>query len=99
MNIKFPTYTNSSRKRPHMIDINDPETIYRVGMNKKGHIYVIAHGFLESGDRDWIKMLMDALLDYDNDATVVVVDWRGGLSYEFTNKYILTIDFCAFRFK
>lgn len=61
-----------------MIDINDPETIYRVGINPNGHIYVIAHGFLESGDRPWIKTLMNALLDYENDATVVVVDWRGG---------------------
>jgi pancreatic triacylglycerol lipase len=63
-----------------MIDINDPETILRVGINPKGHIYVIAHGFLESGDRPWVKNLMNALLDFENDATVVVVDWRGGSS-------------------
>lgn len=76
--MKFPTFTNSTRNNPTLIDINDPETILQVGISTKGTIYVIAHGFLESSDRRWIRNLMNALLDYENEATVVVVDWRGG---------------------
>lgn len=49
-------------------------------MNPKGHIYVISHGFLESGDRPWLKKLMNALLDYEKTATVIIVDWKGGSS-------------------
>lgn len=76
--MKYPTFTDKNRSNPKFIDINDPETIYRVGINPKGHIYVISHGFLESGDRPWIGKLMNALLDYEKEATVIVVDWKGG---------------------
>ena len=41
---------------------------------------MITHGFLESGDRPWIRNLMNELLDYDNSGTVIVVDWKGGSS-------------------
>lgn len=77
IDVKFPTFTNKNRKIPKFIDINDPETILKVGINPKGFIYVIAHGFLESGDRPWVSKLTFALLDYDKDATVIVVDWKG----------------------
>lgn len=80
IDVKFPTFTNKNRDVPRYIDINDPETILKVGMNPKGSIYVISHGFLESGDRPWLNKLMNALLDYDESATVVIVDWRGGSS-------------------
>lgn len=80
IDIKFPTFTNNNRNTARFIDINDPETILKVGINPSGSIYVISHGFLESGDRPWIRKLMEALLDYEKNATVVVVDWKGGSS-------------------
>jgi pancreatic triacylglycerol lipase len=80
INVKFPTFTNKHRKSPVYIDINDPETVLRAGFNKNGQIYVVSHGFLESGDRPWVGKLMNALLDYDAESTVIVVDWRGGSS-------------------
>lgn len=80
LDIKYPTFTDKNRDFPIFIDINDPETIRRVGINPKGHIYIIAHGFLESGDRPWVNKLMNALLDNEKSATVVVVDWKGGSS-------------------
>lgn len=78
--MKYPTFTNENRNHPTFIDINDPETILRAGINPRGHIYFIAHGFLESGDRPWVKKLMNALLDNEKTASVVVVDWKGGSS-------------------
>lgn len=79
--MKFPAFTNKNRNSARFIDINDPDTVLKVGINPKASIYVVSHGFLESGDRPWVHKLMNALLDYDPDATVVVVDWRGGEQY------------------
>lgn len=78
--MKFPTFTSKHRKAPVFIDINDPETVRRVGFNRHGQIYVISHGFLESGTRPWVNKMMNALLDYDETSTVIVVDWKGGSS-------------------
>lgn len=80
IDVKYPTFTNNNRNTPRFIDINDPETILEVGINPRGHIYVVSHGFLESGDRPWLRDLMHALLDDEKNATVVIVDWKGGSS-------------------
>ncbi|ODN01882.1 Pancreatic triacylglycerol lipase [Orchesella cincta] len=40
-----------------------------------GRIFWIAHGYIENGQRPWIKDLVNALLDYDSFANVFVVDW------------------------
>lgn len=47
-----------------------------------GTIYFLAHGFLEAGDRPWIKQLTNLLIDNDREktATVIVIDWRLGSS-------------------
>lgn len=76
--MKYQAFTNRNRGVPQFIDINDPETILRVGINPDNHIYFIAHGFLESGDRLWVRELTSALLDYEKNASVFVVDWKGG---------------------
>lgn len=49
-------------------------------------IYVIAHGYLDSGDRPWVIDLMNALLDKDRTgiASVIAVDWSGGSSPPYT---------------
>ena len=64
------------------IDINDPDSVHDVGINPRGNIYIIAHGYLESGDRPWIQTITNALIDTDKErqASVVVVDWRMGSS-------------------
>lgn len=80
IDVKYPAFTNEKRNTPTFIDINDPETIRKVKIKTNGHIYFIAHGFLESGDRPWVKKLVNALLDLESAATVVVVDWKGGSS-------------------
>lgn len=46
--------------------------------------------FIPLGDRPWVRRLMNALLDYDKNATVVVVDWRGGSTPPYV-KQILNI--------
>lgn len=80
IDVKYPAFTNENRNTPTFIDINDPETIRKVKIKTNGHIYFVAHGFLESGDRPWVRKLVNALLDYESAATVVVIDWKGGSS-------------------
>lgn len=76
--MRFPVFNEKIRGLPEFIDINDPDTVYNLKLNPKGKIYVLVHGFLEAGDRPWIKNLTGILLDQDKSATVIVVDWRFG---------------------
>lgn len=80
MDIKFPAYNRKNSKVPRFIDINDPDTIFKVGFHSHGHVYFVTHGFLESGNAPWIAVMRDALLEHDPHATVVVIDWKGGSS-------------------
>ena len=82
LDVRFPVFHKKVRKIPKFIDINDPDTVHEAGINSRGNIYFIAHGYLESGDRPWINLLASKLIDADKDglASVVVVDWRLGSS-------------------
>lgn len=86
LDVRFPVFTNKHREVPKFIDINDPDSVQKIGIHPKGHIYFIAHGFLEAGDRPWIRNMTNALLDIDKhgQSTVVVVDWRAGSSPPYT---------------
>lgn len=67
---------------PKFLSLNETdETIYS-GIHPKGTIYVIAHGYLDSGDRTWVLELMNALLDKDKTglASVITIDWSNGAS-------------------
>lgn len=83
IDVKFKVYTNDNRNLPKFIEINSPEIIANIGINSHAHIYVIFHGFLESGNRPWISTLTQYLLDYEKDATVLVVDWSKGSSIPY----------------
>jgi pancreatic triacylglycerol lipase len=76
LDIKYPLFTHATRDSPVLLDINDLSL--RISANHS--IFFIAHGFFEFGNAPWIIELMNELLDHDNGASVVVVDWRGGSS-------------------
>jgi hypothetical protein len=78
--VKFPVFTHKTRSHPHLFDINDSESILKIGIDKNHEIFVISHGFLEMGSAPWLNRLMNELLDFNNNATVMIVDWRGGSS-------------------
>lgn len=80
LNIKFHVYTQHNRWLPKYLDLNRPEEVRFSGINPKGMIYVIAHGYIDNGDKRWIKNMMNALLDNDKTkkASVIVVDWGEG---------------------
>lgn len=69
-------------KIPKFIDLDDPDSVHDVGINPRGNIYFIAHGYLESGERPWIQNITKYLIESDTTGqdTVVIVDWRLGSS-------------------
>lgn len=54
-----PQYCLYTRRNPHNCEpllIEDPSSIYRSSYIPRGQVYFIAHGFVESGNRPWIKV-------------------------------------------
>lgn len=82
INTKFHVYTQHNRWLPKYLDLNQPHEVKFSGIDRDGTIYVIAHGYIDSGDHQWIKNMMNALLDNDKTrkASVIVVDWGKGSS-------------------
>lgn len=68
------------------MDLNHPGETRFSGISPNGRIYVIAHGYLDTGDQKWIKNMMNALLDNEDShkASVIVVDWGQGSSPPYT---------------
>lgn len=50
----YTLYTNSKFDQPRYISLNDPEAVHRMGINTKGKIFFIAHGYLEAGNIPWV---------------------------------------------
>lgn len=79
-------YTQHNRVLPKYLNLDKPEETKYLGFNPRGMIYVIAHGYIDSGDRPWINTMMNALLDNDKTgkSSVIVVDWGDGSSPPYT---------------
>lgn len=82
INPRYPVFHNDARMIPAFLDLNDPEATRQAGINPRGNIFMISHGYLESGDRPWIQEMVNALLDADKKqtASVIIIDWGGGSS-------------------
>lgn len=86
INTRFAVYTKHNRHMPKFLSLNETGETKYSGIHPKGMIYVIAHGYLDSGDRPWVLELMNALLDRDRSgiASVITIDWSGGASPPYT---------------
>lgn len=86
INTRFAVYSKHNRHYPRFLNLNETDEIKYSGIHPKGTIYVIAHGYLDSGDRPWVIDLMNALLDKDRSgaASVITIDWSGGSSPPYT---------------
>lgn len=86
INTRFAVYTKHNRHLPKFLSLNDTDETKYSGIHPKGNIYMIAHGYLDSGDRPWVIQLMNALLDKDRTGTasVITIDWSGGASPPYT---------------
>lgn len=80
--VRFPVFNKQTRSIPKFIDLDDPDYLQVVGINPAGRIYIITHGFLQSGNAKWVEKMINSILDQDADgtATCIVIDWGGGSS-------------------
>lgn len=80
INAKYLVYTKHNRHLPEYLNLNKPSETKFTGINPHGTIYFIAHGYMDSGDQQWMQKMMNALLDIDETgkSSVVIVDWGEG---------------------
>ncbi|XP_052860285.1 pancreatic triacylglycerol lipase-like [Anopheles cruzii] len=78
IDVRFAVFSGRNRTFPAFLDLDQLDSVHRANINPSAMIYVITHGFLESGKARWIEKLLNLLLDRDRDATVMVVDWGKG---------------------
>ncbi|EDW52995.1 pancreatic triacylglycerol lipase [Drosophila sechellia] len=78
----FTLHTRRALDQPKYLDLNDPESVQGMGMNPKGKIFLLVHGYLESGAIPWMWDMAKALLAHEPEgrAAVVLIDWGGGAS-------------------
>ncbi|CAG9819198.1 unnamed protein product [Phaedon cochleariae] len=76
---KFHLYTRKNPLRPGFLDVSEMEFFDEESsfLDPKKPIYLITHGYVESGYRDWIGWMARALLARE-DCNVIVIDWEGG---------------------
>jgi hypothetical protein len=53
--VRYPVFTHTKRTMPAFIDLNDPDQLKTMGINPKGWVYFICHGYVEAGDRPWVS--------------------------------------------
>ncbi|KXJ72792.1 pancreatic lipase-related protein 2 [Aedes albopictus] len=82
IDVRFPVFNHRARHYPKFINLDDPDYLHEVGINPAGRIYIITHGFLESGKAKWVERMINLILDQDDEgtATCIVIDWGGGSS-------------------
>nr|CAH0113682.1 unnamed protein product [Daphnia galeata] len=79
----FCLYTRHNRSRCQNLVTGDVKSIQRSGLNSSRRILFIVHGYLEHGNKKWIKRMVEEALIYDN-VNVVVVDWVSGSGPPYT---------------
>lgn len=58
MNVKFPMFNRHNKNIAYFIDLNDPDNVKNFKINKNEKLFFITHGYLESGDRPWVGILL-----------------------------------------
>lgn len=69
-------------EQPMYIDLNDPDSLHRMGINPHGKIYMLVHGYIESGDIPWLHEMAKALMHQceEGECAAIIIDWGGGAS-------------------
>ncbi|KAI9556632.1 hypothetical protein GHT06_016422 [Daphnia sinensis] len=79
----FCLYTRHNRSRCQNLVTGDVNSIQRSGLDSSRRLLFIVHGYLEHGNKKWIKRMVEEALIYDN-INVVVVDWVSGSGPPYT---------------
>ncbi|XP_068209497.1 pancreatic triacylglycerol lipase-like isoform X3 [Palaemon carinicauda] len=80
---KFCLYTRDYPDMCQRLHVMDPKSIavshFRFGKDVK----ILTHGYLEHGDKRWLKKMVQEYLAYD-DHNVIVLDWLSGSGPPYT---------------
>ncbi|XP_017022656.1 pancreatic triacylglycerol lipase [Drosophila kikkawai] len=78
----FTLHTRRQLDQPKYLDLNDPDSVQGMGIDPRGKIFLLVHGYLESGEIPWMSDMAKALLAYEPEgsACAVLIDWGGGAS-------------------
>ncbi|KAL0277659.1 UNVERIFIED_CONTAM: hypothetical protein PYX00_004877 [Menopon gallinae] len=82
VNPKYCLYTRRNIDTCDPLNVEHPE-LFTSFYVPNARVYFIAHGFVDTGERPWIKKMTKELLER-SDANVIVVDWSGGSDPPYT---------------
>lgn len=78
VNTSFLLYSRQNRDSPLLLDYRERARNERLNLFRhRKPLMLIAHGWHETGDHEWVQEAKNLLLDLE-DCNVIVVDWRGG---------------------
>ena len=72
----YTLYTTRDFNQPKYIDLNDPEAIQNMGINPKGKIFFISHGYLEAGNIPWVSLVCFEFESFSNYSPSVFLLWQ-----------------------
>lgn len=76
LDVHYCLYTRRNRTC-QLLEVTETTTISRSSLVPGHRTYFLAHGFIESGDKPWLQLMKDRLLERA-DVNVVIVDWGRG---------------------
>lgn len=79
----FCLYTRYNPDTCQILNYTDKNSIYRSFLIPFHKTYFIAHGFLETGERPWMKNMTQSLLRKE-DVNVIIIDWGKGSMPPYT---------------
>ncbi|XP_043197105.1 pancreatic triacylglycerol lipase-like isoform X1 [Amphibalanus amphitrite] len=83
LNVKFCLFTPENPTECQRMYDHDIESIQSSSFMADAPVKFIVHGYLDSGEKRWIKRMVAALLDHQP-MNVLVVDWVGGSGPPYT---------------
>ncbi|KAK3855350.1 hypothetical protein Pcinc_038251 [Petrolisthes cinctipes] len=76
-------YTRSNPTHCQRLLVEEPRSILGTNFRPRSEVKILTHGYLEHGQKRWLKSMMSEYLRYD-DLNVVVLDWLAGSGPPYT---------------
>ncbi|XP_050534680.1 pancreatic triacylglycerol lipase-like isoform X1 [Daktulosphaira vitifoliae] len=83
VNPQYCLHTRTNKDECQWLYHKDPNSIYESNLIPSMPTYFVTHGFLEGGQRSWLKEISNQILSR-NEANVILIDWEGGSSPPYT---------------
>ncbi|XP_005387910.1 PREDICTED: pancreatic lipase-related protein 2 [Chinchilla lanigera] len=83
INTRFLLYTNENQKNYQLISATDPATIEASNFNLDRKTRFIIHGFLDSGETNWLTEMCERMFQVEK-VNCICVDWKGGSRTDYS---------------